>query len=103
MYAVVEIAGKQYTVEKDALVNVDRLEGAQADMTFDKVIVFADGDKVLVGQPYVTNVKVKAQVVTEVKGKKVRGIKFKRRKNYQRTLGHRAQYTQLKINDLVVS
>ncbi len=103
MYAIVEIAGKQYKVEKDATVNVDKLDNAKEDVTFDTVLLLADGDKIQVGQPYLKNVKIKAKLLGNIKGDKVRGIKFKKRKNYTRTLGHRQVYTQLKINDLVVS
>jgi large subunit ribosomal protein L21 len=63
--------------------------------------MIADGDNVKVGAPYLENSKVKAKNIGEVKGEKVRGIKFKKRKNYTRTLGHRQQYVQLKINEII--
>ena len=73
MYAIVEISGKQYKVEKDATINVDRLENKENEnMTIDKVLLFADGENVLIGEPYLSNVKVQATVLGEVKGKKVR-------------------------------
>jgi large subunit ribosomal protein L21 len=104
MYAIVEISGKQYKVEKDALVNVDRLDKKEnEDITVDKVVLFSNGDNVLVGAPYLSNVKVLAKVMGEVKAKKVRGVRFKRRKNFTRTIGSRAQYSQLKISDVVLS
>ena len=104
MYAIVEISGKQYKVEKDATINVDRLENKENEnMTIDKVLLFADGENVLIGEPYLSNVKVLATVLGEVKGKKVRGIKFKKRKNYTRTLGHRQTFSQLKISELLVN
>ncbi|RPI96260.1 MAG: 50S ribosomal protein L21 [Spirochaetales bacterium] len=56
----------------------------------------------LVGRPYLNNVKVSAAILKEISGKKVRGIKFKRRKNYTRTLGFRPRYLQVKIQDLVL-
>jgi len=102
MYAIVEIAGKQYKIEKDAIVNVDRLKQAEKNVTLDKVILYSNNGDVQVGQPYLSNVKVQAEVLGEVKGNKVFGIKFKKRKNYTRTIGHRAIYSQLKINDVVV-
>ncbi len=103
MYAIVEIAGKQYKVEKDIIINVDRLKDQQGeDVTIDKVLLISDDGSVQVGQPYLSNVSVKASFLGEVKGKKVRGIKFKKRKNYTRTLGHRHVYSQLKINEVVV-
>ncbi|PKL35676.1 MAG: 50S ribosomal protein L21 [Spirochaetae bacterium HGW-Spirochaetae-1] len=104
MYAIVEIAGKQYKVEKDITIEVDKLDRQEnEDFDIDKVILFANGDDVQVGQPYLAGVKVKVQFIKNIKSKKVRGVKFKKRKNYTRTLGHRQNYSQLKIKDLVVS
>jgi large subunit ribosomal protein L21 len=104
MYAIVEIAGKQYKIEKDKTISVDAL-GKETNESFDveNVLLVSSGDDVQVGQPYLTNVKVKALVLGEVKGDKVRGIKFKRRKNYQRTIGHRALYSRIKITDLALN
>lgn len=104
MYAIVEISGKQYKLEKDSTVNVDKLESKENDLlTLDKVLLYADGDNVMVGQPYLSNVKVEAKVIGNTKGKKVRGIKFKKRKNYTRTIGFRPEFSQLKINKFLVS
>jgi len=103
MYAIVEVNGKQYKVEKDATVNVDRLNVENEELIIDKVLMYADGENIKIGQPYLSDVKVTAKIVGEFKGQKVRGIKFKKRKNYTRTLGHRTQFSQLKISDLVVS
>jgi large subunit ribosomal protein L21 len=103
MYAIIEVNGKQYKVEKDITINVDTIDDERETITLDKVLMFADGDKVMVGQPYLNNVKVTAQNLGVIRGKKVRGIKFKKRKNYTRTLGHRQDYLQLKISDLSAS
>ena len=102
MYAIVEISGKQYKIEKDSIVNVDRLKSADRNLTLDKVILYSNNGDIQVGQPYLKNVKVQAELMGEVKGNKVFGIKFKKRKNYTRTIGHRAIYTQIKINDVVI-
>ncbi len=102
MYAIVEISGKQYKIEKDAVVNVDRLKNSDKNLTLDKVILYSNNGEVQVGQPYLKNVKIQAELLGEVKGNKVFGIKFKKRKNYTRTIGHRAIYSQIKINDVVV-
>lgn len=103
MYAIVEIAGKQYKVEKDKTVAVDKLDAKDNnEIAIDKVIMFVDGEKVLIGQPYLSNVVVKAKVDGMVRGKKVRGIKFKRRKNYTRTFGHKQHYTSITIVDMSV-
>ena len=104
MYAIVDIAGKQYKLAKDEAVNVDRLAGeAGSEIVFDKVLLLADGANISIGQPYLSNVTVKAQLLGEFKAKKVRGIKFKKRKNYARVLGHRQIYSKIKVNDLVVA
>jgi len=104
MYAIIEISGKQYKVEKDLTINVDRLNKEDNEaVVFDSVLLVADGDNVQIGEPYLKNVKVKATVLGEMKGQKVRGIKFKKRKNYTRTLGHRTIFSQIKIDELVVS
>jgi large subunit ribosomal protein L21 len=104
MYAIIEISGKQYKCEKDAIVNVDLFEAAEnSSVTLDKVLMCVDGEKVLVGKPYLPNVKVTAKVLGEFQGKKVRGIKFKRRKNYQRVKNDRAQFLSLKIEGLAIA
>ncbi len=104
MYAIVEIGGKQYKVEKDAAVSVDKIDKNENEsFKIDKVLLYADGQNIMIGQPYLDNVKVEATLLGNFKGKKVRGIKFKKRKNYTRTLGHRQIYSQLKISDFIVS
>jgi large subunit ribosomal protein L21 len=101
MYAIVEISGKQYKLQKDLIVNVDKFEAVKdSSLALDKVLLFADGDNVLVGKPYLSNVKVNAKVLGDIKGDKVRGMKFKRRKNYQRFKSERPEYVQLKIETL---
>ncbi len=103
MYAIVEIGGKQYKVEKDMVLNVDRtLKGKTDKLAIEKVLMLVDGEKIMVGKPYLGNVKVSASILGEVKGRKVRGVKFKRRKNYTRTLGFRPRYLQVKIQDLAL-
>ncbi len=103
MYAIVEIAGKQYKVEKNKTLAVDLLDSKENEtIALDKVIMFVDGENVLVGQPYLSNVLVQAKVDGMIRGEKVRGIKFKKRKNYTRTLGHKQPYTSITIVDMSV-
>lgn len=103
MYAIVEISGKQYKVEKGGIINVDLVDTkGKEDLSFDKVLFYSKGKSVEIGQPYIKSAKVTAKLLGEVKGDKVRGIKFKKRKNYTRTLGHRHKYHQLKVRDIVV-
>ncbi len=103
MYVIVDIGGKQYKIEKDMTINVDKVTPESPDkLNLDKVLMCVDGENVMIGKPYLSNVKVTASILGEVKGTKVRGIKFKRRKNYTRTMGFRPRYLQLKIQDVVV-
>ncbi len=102
MYALVEIKGKQYKAEKGAVLTVDRFENPNGEaLEFDRVLLVTDGEKTTVGAPYVSGVKVKAVVEDSFKDKKVKILKFKRRKNYLRQNGHRQQYTRLKVEDII--
>lgn len=103
MYAIVEIAGKQYKIEKDAVVNVDRLKKTESSITLDKVLLYSNENDIRIGKPYLNNVQIKAEVLGEIKGNKVFGVKFKRRKNYTRTIGHRAIYSQIKISEVTAN
>lgn len=101
MYALVEIKGKQYKAEKDRIIRVDRFSNEPGEkVEFDSVLLTAEGDTVKIGKPYLPNTKVKATVEGHEKGNKIRVYKFKRRKGYRRTQGHRQQYTLLRINDI---
>ena len=101
MYAIVEIAGHQYKVQKDQQVFVNRLgEEEGAKITFDSVLlVDKDGD-VQVGAPAVSGAKVTAQVERHLKGDKVLVCKKKRRKGYQKMNGFRASLTEIKITGI---
>jgi large subunit ribosomal protein L21 len=104
MYAIVEIAGKQYKVEKDTKINVDKLDkNANDDLVIDRVLLVANGETVLIGQPYVKNAKITAKVIGDVKGDKVKGVRFGKRKRFTRTIGHRQNYSQIVISELSVS
>ncbi|NQV72326.1 50S ribosomal protein L21 [bacterium] len=98
MYAIVEIAGKQYKVSKDDTLYIPRQEAAAKDkVTFDRVLLVADGDKITVGTPTVTGASIEATIVEHVKADKVLVFKKKRRKHYKVKNGHRQPYTQIKI------
>jgi len=100
MYAVVEINGKQYRAEKGDVLKVDRFEAEKgAALSLDKVLMVS-GDSVKVGAPYVSGAAVKATVQDEVKGDKVIVFKYKPKKDYRRTQGHRQRYTLLKVEDI---
>ena len=101
MYAIVEIAGHQYKVQKDQQIFVNRLQDAEGSkVTFDKVLLTDDGKKVTVGAPAVEGVKITASVVQHLKGDKVIVFKKKRLKGYQKKNGFRAYLTELKIEKI---
>lgn len=102
MYAIVEIGNKQYRIEKDMTIDVDKISTESENLTIDRVLMYVDGESVMIGKPYLNNVKVSAKVLGESRGKKVRGVKFKKRKNYTRTLGFKPPYVQLKIQEVAV-
>lgn len=103
MYAIVEIAGKQFKVTKDQKVTVHRLnslkEGDKVD--FDKVLLVDNDGSIQVGTPVLESAKVSAEVVKHFRGEKVKVFKKKRRKGYQKLNGHRQDLTQLKITGIV--
>ena len=104
MYAIVEIAGHQFKVEKDQKVFVNRLateEGKQ--VAFDNVLLVADGDKVTVGAPAIDGAQVGAKVLNHLKGDKVIVFKKKRRKGYRVKNGHRQSLTEIQIESIAAS
>ena len=99
MYAIVEIAGQQYKVQKDQQIFVHRLEGKEGSkVTFDQVLLTANGDKIEVGAPAVKGVSVSAKIVEHLKGDKVVVFKKKRRKGYKVRNGHRQYFTKIQID-----
>ena len=99
MYAIVEIAGQQFKVERGNKVYVHRLEANEGEkIEFDKVFLLDNGGKISVGNPTVDGAKVAATVISHVKGDKVIIFKKKRRKGYQKQSGHRQDLTRIQIN-----
>ena len=102
MYAIVEIQGKQFQVEKDQKLYVHRLGGNEGDsVEFGNVLLLGDGDKVTVGTPSVKGYKVKATILEHMKGDKVLVFKKKRRKGYRKKNGHRQYLSQIQISEIV--
>ena len=102
MYAIVEIAGQQFKVEKDQQIFVHRLEEKEgAKVEFDKVLLIDNKGKVNVGAPVISGAKVTAKVLEHVKGDKVVVFKKKRRKGYRVKNGHRQAFTQIEIQSIV--
>jgi large subunit ribosomal protein L21 len=101
MYAVIQTGGKQYRVSKGLKLKVEKLDAAEGDsVELDKVLMVADGDDVKIGAPYLDGGKVTATVTAQGRGKKVKIIKFKRRKHHLKRQGHRQAYTELEITDI---
>jgi large subunit ribosomal protein L21 len=101
MFAVFSSGGKQHRVSEGEVIKLERLSAEPGEeVVFDKVLMVADGDQVTVGQPYLDGGKVTAEVLAVDRGKKIRIIKFKRRKDYMRRQGHRQWFTQLKITGI---
>ena len=101
MYAIVEIAGHQYKVEKDQQVFVNRLDAEEGKkVKFDRVLLVDKGGDVAVGAPAVDGMAVHAVVERHLKGDKVLVFKKKRRKGYQKLNGFRASLTEIKITDI---
>jgi len=103
MYAIIESCGKQYKVSEKDVVFFEKLDAkAGKKVTFDKVILVSDDKKVEVGSPYVKGVKVEGKVVEHGKGKKIIVYKYKAKKNYRRTQGHRQPFTKVEITKIAL-
>ena len=104
MYAIVEIAGHQFKVEKDQKVFVNRLQTEEGKkISFDNVLLLGDGDKVTVGAPAIDGAQVSAKVLKHLKGDKVIVFKKKRRKGYRVKNGHRQSLSEIVIESIVAS
>ena len=101
MYAMVEIKGNQYKAEKGELLTVDVVASEKGDVVeFDSVLLLRDDKNLKIGEPYIAGAKVKAVVEDHVRGDKVIVHKYKRRKRYKRTRGHRQHYTVLRVEEI---
>ncbi len=97
-YAIFKSGGKQYRVAAGDKLNVEKLDVAVGDtITFDEVLASGDGASVLVGAPLVDGAKVTARVLGQIRDDKVTAFKFKRRKGFHKTKGHRRQVTRVEI------
>jgi large subunit ribosomal protein L21 len=104
MYAIVEIAGQQFKVEKDKKIFVHQLEGEEGSVVeFDKVLLIDNDGKVKVGKPTVKAAKISAKILAHQKGDKVLVFKKKRRKGYKKLNGHRQQFTQIQIEEIITA
>ncbi len=102
MYAVIKSGGKQYRVESGKPVRVETLAAdVGSTIAFEEVLLVGTGDSVKVGAPLVSGAKVKATVLAHGRGDKVKIFKMRRRKHYQKSQGHRQNYTEVRIDDIV--
>ena len=98
MYAVIKTGGKQYKVQPNDCVEVERLEGEIGKkITFAEVLAVGDAGKIQVGTPTLKDSKVEAEILDHYRGDKITIFKMKRRKGYRRKKGHRQEITKIKI------
>ena len=101
MYAVFKTGGKQYRVSEGETLKIEKLEVEPGKkVTFNEVLMIADGGNVKVGSPLVDKASVEAKGISQVKGKKVNILKFKRRKNSMKQQGHRQLLTEIQIGKI---
>ena len=104
MYAIIESCGKQYKVSEGDVVYFEKLDAEEGKkVTFDNVVLMSDDKNVKVGTPYVKGCKVEGIVVAHGKVKKIIVYKYKAKKNYRRTQGHRQPYTKVEIKSIKVA
>lgn len=101
MYAIVVSGGKQYKAEKNELLLVDLIEGEPGTaVALDNVLAVFDGSNVNVGSPFVKGAGVQAEIVRQVKSKKINGFNYKAKKNERKRWGHRQKMTQIRVTDV---
>lgn len=101
MYAVIKTGGKQYRVMQGETLRVEKLPAeVGASISFDQVLLVGSGENITVGSPLVGGASVAATVKAHGRAKKVRIIKFRRRKHHQKQMGHRQDYTEVEITGI---
>lgn len=101
MYAVIKTGGKQYRVNEGETLRVEKIEAEQGtSLNFGEVLMISDGEQTTVGTPHVEGGKVTATVMAQGRAPKVEIVKFKRRKYYQKRMGHRQSYTEVRITNI---
>jgi large subunit ribosomal protein L21 len=104
MYVIIQTGGKQYRVAQGDDLILEKLPGQVGDtVVFDKVLMTSDGENVQVGKPYLENTKVLGRLKRQDKSKKIVVFKFKRRKGFRRTKGHRQPFSLVKIEGIEVA
>ena len=101
MYAVIKTGGKQYRVNAGDEIKVEKLAAQSGtEVVLDEVLLIADGDQVTIGKPLIDGASVRATVLDQGKGEKIRIFKMRRRKHYRKTQGHRQSFTSLRIDSI---
>ncbi len=101
MYAVIKTGGKQYRVNPGDEIRVEKLQGSVGDtVSFDRVLLASDGEKVNTGKPFIENAKVTGTITRQGKTRKIVVFKYKKRKGYQKKNGHRQHFSQVKIEEI---
>nr|NJM03626.1 50S ribosomal protein L21 [Desulfobacula sp.] len=103
MYAVIRTGGKQYKVQENQTLKVEKLDGTEgSQVEFDDILLFSDGETITMGSPKIENASVKARILKQAKDRKQIVFKYKRRKGYRRMKGHRQNYTEVQIDSIAV-
>lgn len=104
MYAIIDACGRQYKVEEGMVVYFEKLDAKEGEkVTFDKVALVSNNDKIEVGNPTIAGAKVEGRVISQGRGKKIVVFKYKPKKNERTTRGHRQDYTKVEITSIKVS
>jgi large subunit ribosomal protein L21 len=104
MYAIIEVGAKQYTVQKDDIIEVEKQPVTEGkEIALDRVLLVAKEKDIEIGQPYLKGVKVKAIALGNIKAEKLISYKYRRRKSSHSKIGHRQLLTRLKIKDIELS
>jgi large subunit ribosomal protein L21 len=102
MYAVVKTGGKQYKVAAGEKLKIEQIAAnVGQEIVFDQILAVGSGDSLQVGAPLVPGASIKATIVAHGRGEKVRIFKMRRRKHYQKRQGHRQNFTEVQINEIV--
>ena len=103
MYAIIKTGGKQYRVQQGDTLQVEKIKGEEgSEIQFNDVLMYSDGEEITLGEPVIDTAMVKAHILDQGKKKKIIVFKYKRRKGYRRTRGHRQNYTAVKIDSIEV-
>lgn len=103
MYAVIQAGAKQYKVAENDIIEIEIMPLSKSkDITFNDVLLCVDKKEATVGQPFIKGVKVTAELVDSIQARKILTYKYKRRKSYHRTIGHRQDLLRVRIKEIAV-